>query len=200
MSLQRIEKIFMLCPLERVAMAVKITYFVHGTTTDNERGLATGWSPGELSERGKQESRELGRLVRGERFDAVFTSDLQRAVDSARLTFNSGYQVIQDKRLREANYGDFTGCPSSSFKKDFIKYVDTPFPLGESLRDVEHRLNDFLTYLCQNYQGKHVAIVAHQAPQLAIEVLVNKKTWQQAIETDWREKDAWQPGWTYVLD
>jgi len=30
-------------------MAAKITYFVHGTTTDNEQDLATGWLPGELS-------------------------------------------------------------------------------------------------------------------------------------------------------
>ena len=27
-------------------MTTKITYFVHGTTTDNEKGLATGWGPG----------------------------------------------------------------------------------------------------------------------------------------------------------
>lgn len=27
-------------------MSVKITYFVHGTTTDNENGIATGWAPG----------------------------------------------------------------------------------------------------------------------------------------------------------
>ena len=30
-------------------MSVNITYFVHGTTTDNEKGLATGWEQGELS-------------------------------------------------------------------------------------------------------------------------------------------------------
>ncbi|MBS3140402.1 hypothetical protein J4479_05360 [Candidatus Woesearchaeota archaeon] len=33
----------------RIIMAAKITYFVHGTTTDNEQDLATGWLPGELS-------------------------------------------------------------------------------------------------------------------------------------------------------
>ena len=33
-------------------MAVKIIYFVHGTTTDNLEHKATGWNPGELSEKG----------------------------------------------------------------------------------------------------------------------------------------------------
>ena len=44
-------------------MPVKITYFVHGTTTDNEQGLATGWAPGELSELGRQQAKDLGGLI-----------------------------------------------------------------------------------------------------------------------------------------
>jgi quercetin dioxygenase-like cupin family protein len=39
-------------------MSVKITYFVHGTTTDNEADLATGWLPGKLSEIGRQQARQ----------------------------------------------------------------------------------------------------------------------------------------------
>jgi alpha-ribazole phosphatase/probable phosphoglycerate mutase len=35
------------------------------------------------------------------------------------------------------------------------------------------------------YSGKNVAIVAHRAPQLAIEVILNKKNWKQAIKEDW---------------
>ena len=53
-------------------MAVKITYFVHGTTTDNEQDLATGWSPGELSELGIKQAKELGKLVSEKNFDVVF--------------------------------------------------------------------------------------------------------------------------------
>ena len=40
-------------------MAVKIIYFVHGTTTDNIEHKATGWMPGELSEKGIEQSIEL---------------------------------------------------------------------------------------------------------------------------------------------
>ena len=40
-------------------MPVQITYFVHSTTTDNELDLATGWLPGELSQRGKEQAKQL---------------------------------------------------------------------------------------------------------------------------------------------
>lgn len=58
---------------------LQITYFVHGTTTDNEKNLATGWAPGELSELGIQQSKELGKLVADKEFSAIFCSDLKRA-------------------------------------------------------------------------------------------------------------------------
>jgi len=58
-------------------MAVKITYFVHGTTTDNEKGLATGWLPGELSAKGAEQSKKLREQVDGQKFDVVFCSDLK---------------------------------------------------------------------------------------------------------------------------
>ena len=60
-----------------------LTYFVHGTTTDNEKDLATGWQPGELSDLGIKQSKELGDLVSEKDFSVVFCSDLKRAVDSA---------------------------------------------------------------------------------------------------------------------
>jgi len=88
-------------------MAVKITYFVHGTTTDNEKDLATGWQPGELSEKGWKEAADLGNLVSNQKFDVVFCSDLRRAVDSAHLGFGEKYEIKEDSRLRECNYGDW---------------------------------------------------------------------------------------------
>lgn len=181
-------------------MSVKITYFVHGTTTDNEQDLATGWSPGELSELGIKQAKELGKIVSDKRFDVVFCSDLKRAVDSAQLGFGDKYQVSKDKRLRECNYGDLTGKPAEEFKDRMGDYVGKPFPAGESYKDVEKRIADFLEFLKKNYDGKHVAIVAHQGPQLALDVLIKGKTWKQAIDEDWRKTKNWRPGWEYILD
>jgi broad specificity phosphatase PhoE len=178
-------------------MSVKITYFVHGTTTDNENHIATGWDPGELSELGIQQSKELRQQANHLYFDAVFCSDLKRAVDSAKLAFGGLYEIIQDRRLRECNYGDWNQKEKAW---DISDFVDEPYPNGESYRDVEGRIADFLDFLKNNYDCKHVAVVAHQAPQLALGVLIKKKTWEQAIAEDWRHTGAWQPGWDYVLE
>ena len=181
-------------------MAVKITYFVHGTTTGNENGLATGWLPGELSELGISQAKELGKLVSDKNFDVVFCSDLKRAVDSAELGFADKYKIIQDKRLREADYGDFTEKSTKEFKNNLIDYIDVKFPNGESYQDVKKRINSFLKFLKEKYDGKRIAIVAHQAPQLALDVLLKNRTWKQAINEDWRKKKLWQPGWEYILE
>jgi len=180
-------------------MSVEITYFVHGTTTDNERDLATGWLPGELSRTGREQAVALGKTVTTRRFDAVFCSDLQRAIESAKLGFGDTYEIVQDARLRECNYGDLNGTSAADFKDKLDEYVDTPFPNGESYKDVEHRMAAFVDFLRENYAGKRIAIVAHQAPQLALDVIVRGRTWQQAIDEDWRKQKAWQPGWRYEV-
>ena len=174
-------------------MAIRITYYVHGTTIDNELDLATGWNPGQLSLLGMQQSRDLSKKIK-QRFDAVFCSDLQRAVDSAKLIFPKE-NIIQDQRLREANYGEFNGKPAKLFKHKLREYIDVPFPFGESYEDVEARIKEFLAFLKKKYDQKHIALVAHQAPQLALDVLLKKKTWQQAIAEDWRITKDWKPGW-----
>lgn len=179
-------------------MTIKITYFVHGTTTDNSSGLSTGWAQGELSELGVQQAKELGEITKEKKFDFIFCSDLKRAIDSAGLAFGKRCKIIQDERLRECNYGDLNQQPEEMVK--YEEHIEKQFPNGESLEDVEKRLKDFVDYLKKNYKGKQIAIMAHKAPQLALEVILNKKTWPEAIEQDWRKKKAWQPGWEYIIE
>ncbi len=179
-------------------MSVKITYFVHGTTIDNEAGKSTGWAPGELSELGIKQAKELGDIVSDKKFNVFFSSDLKRAVDSAQLGFGDKYEIIQDERLRECNYGDLTQAEEE--KVNYREHIETPFSNGESLKDVENRIKSFLNFLKNDYQDKHIAILAHKAPQLALEVLLKSKTWEVAIDEDWRERKAWQPGWEYIIN
>ncbi len=178
---------------------VTITYFVHGTTTDNERGLSTGWLPGELSALGIRQAKELGRLVSEKRFDVVFCSDLKRAIDSARLGFGDTYEIIPDQRLRECNYGTMNGKPTNVFKERMEEYIEKPFPNGESYHAVEKRMAAFLEDLKKKYSAMHIAIVAHEGPQLALDVLLKNKTWEQAIAENWRKTKSWQPGWEYTI-
>lgn len=176
---------------------IEITYFVHGTTRDNEQYISTGWAQGELSELGVEQAKTLGSQVKEKHFDIVFCSDLKRAIDSAELAFSDKYQIIQDPRLREVNYGDLTQHLESEFNPDPYVYIKNRFPNGESYQDVEERITDFINYLKGNYAGLRVAIVAHKAPQFAFEVLLNNKPWVQAIDEDWRKRKNWKPGWTY---
>ena len=46
---------------------IKITYFVHGTTTDNEKGIASGWLNPSLSDTGIQQAKELGMRMKMDR-------------------------------------------------------------------------------------------------------------------------------------
>ena len=129
----------------------------------------------------------------------VFCSDLKRAHESAKLTWESIYQIIPDSRLRECNYGDYNAKSSEMVEPMQEKMITERFPNGESYEDVKTRIADFLEFLKKNYDDKHVAIVAHKAPQLALDVLLKGKTWEQAFAEDWRKTHAWQPGWEYIL-
>jgi alpha-ribazole phosphatase/probable phosphoglycerate mutase len=181
-------------------MSIKITYFVHGTTTDNEKDISSGWSDVELSDLGVKQSLDLWDQVKDEDFDVVFCSDLKRAVHSAELTFKDKVEIVQDKRLRECNYGEYNGKSSEIVEPMQEKSISNKFPEGESYEDVKIRINDFLNFLKNNYEGKHVAIVAHKSPQLVLDVLLQNKTWEQAFTDDWRKKKAWQPGWNYIVN
>ncbi len=176
-----------------------ITYFVHSITTDNEAGLATGWLQGRLSEEGVERAKALASELQTREFDAVFCSDLKRAMDSTELFFAGKFPVFVDWRLRECNYGDSDGQPARDFKKDREQeYVDVPYPGGESYKDVEYRMRRFLDDAEKLFAGKHIAIVAHQAPQLALDVIIDGQMWSEAIANDWRKSGAWQPGWEYT--
>lgn len=181
-------------------MSVKITYFVHGTTTDNEQHLSSGWKDVDLSDLGIQQSIALKEQTKDQKFDVVFCSDLKRAVDSAKLAWEGMYQIVPDARLRECNYGTLNGASSDivePMQED--ECISRPFPEGESYEDVKIRIADFLESIKKDYEGKHVAIVGHKAPQIALDVLLKDKTWKQALAEDWRKTKSWKPGWEYVL-
>ena len=179
-------------------MAVKIIYFVHGTTTDNLEHKSTGWIPGELSEKGIKQSIDLKEQINIDDIDLVISSDLKRAIDSANYTFKGIKEILNDSRIRECNYGDLNGKDSSLVK--YEDHIIVPFPNGESLQDVENRVKDFCKYLLEKYDGKTIALVAHKAPQLAFEVITKGITWSEAIDKDWRKTKSWQPGWTYIIE
>jgi broad specificity phosphatase PhoE len=180
-------------------MAVNITYFVHGTTVDNENDISSGWHDAKLSKLGIEQSVALKNQIDSTKFDVVFCSDLIRAIESARLTFETAVPIKTDKRLRECNYGHYNAKPSEIVEPMQEKCIDTKFPNGESYEDVRLRIADFLEMLKRDCNGKAIAIVAHKAPQLALDVILKGITWEEAFTSDWRKTKSWQPGWQYTL-
>ena len=176
---------------------MKIVYFVHGTTYDNASGKCSGWKQVELNELGKEQAIKLGETVKNMKFDVIFTSDLVRAIDSSNLAFPN-FDKIVDKRLRECNYGDYDG--ENIDLVVYEEHIDESFPNGESLKDVEKRVRKFLDEVKSKYYGKTIAIVAHRAPQLVLEVITKNITWEEAISNDWRKTGSWKPGWEYIIE
>lgn len=181
-------------------MSIKITYFVHGTTTDNEQKISSGWFDVELSDLGVQQSKDLGGLTEDKTFDVVFCSDLKRAVDSAHLAWGDKYKIVEDERLRECNYGDFNAKSSEVVEPMQEKAITEPMPNGESYEMVKERIASFLEDVRRDYDGKHIAIVGHKAPQLALDVLLKNMSWEEAFASDWRKTKSWQAGWEYQLN
>lgn len=175
---------------------INVIYFVHGTTFDNAEGKCSGWKQAQLTELGKERAIKLGEIRKDTHFDIIFTSDLVRAIDSANLAFPN-IEHIQDARLRECNYGELDGQDKNLII--YEEHINTPFPNGESLKDVEKRIRSFIDFLKEKYQGKTVGIMAHRAPQLAFEVLTKNISWEEANKNDWRKSKSWQPGWEYII-
>src|SRR6185312_1979193 len=129
-------------------MSIEIVFETHAWSTDNERGFATGWLPGELAEAGRVQARELGERRRGTGLAAVFCSDLHRAVQTAEVAFaDQGFQappLLLDWRLRECDYGRLNGAPVAEVHGDRAAYLTEPYPGGESWQQAVDRVAGLL--------------------------------------------------------
>jgi broad specificity phosphatase PhoE len=177
-------------------MTVSLVYETHSTTTDNEAGLATGWLPGQLSEQGIANATELGERRRDDHVDVVYGSDLRRAVQTAEVAFaGTGIEIRYDARLREINYGDLNGMPVAVLQAERATRIDTPFPGGESYRDVVARTADLLRELAARHDGQRIVLISHSANRHALRVLLYGDELADLVDAPF----AWQQGWEYEL-
>jgi broad specificity phosphatase PhoE len=177
-------------------MGVTVVYETHTTTTDNELGIATGWLPGSLSEAGRREANELGERRRYDQIAAVVASDLRRAVETAEIAFReTKIPIFYDARLRECNYGAMNGMPVAQFAGKRLRHIATPFPGGESYREVVERTRSFLRDINPNYEDKRIVVIGHSANRWSLEHLVNGTALEDLVDAPFN----WQPGWEYVV-
>src|SRR5258708_3959928 len=123
---------------------VTIIFESHGTTTDNERHIASGWADVELSELGIKQSKEMGQRYSNDHFDTIFCSNLQRSYKSAEISFDDRFPIIRDARLNECNYCDLTQHTSEELDQEKPKRIKVPFPNGESYEKTSERIKSFL--------------------------------------------------------
>ena len=173
---------------------VTLIFEAHGTTFDNESHKSSGWNDVGLSPLGMKQSGEMGDRYKEDHFDAIFTSDLQRAYLSAEIGFvYKDWPIIQDKRLRECDYGDFTQQPSEKVDKIKVEHISIPFPNGESYEQTGERMKSFLQDLLKDFDGKKVMVIGHRATQFGIDHYLNGKSYKELTTTPFK----WQPGWDY---
>jgi broad specificity phosphatase PhoE len=177
-------------------MPVKVIFETHAWSTDNEAGIASGWNGGQLSERGRALAKELGRRRRGDVVDAIFASDLQRAVETVVIAF-SGVRVpiYFDPRLRECNYGDWNGTQVANLRGTRRQFITTPYPNGQSYQDVVREMAGFLSDVLRNWAGRSIFVIGHTATRWALDALVNHERLEDLVDAPFN----WQAGWTYTL-
>lgn len=179
-----------------MAVAIQLVFETHAITIDNEIGVATGWLPGQLSDRGRETAAELGRRRRDDGIAVVYVSDLRRAAETVEIAFaGSAIPVISDERLRECNYGHLNGMPTERLEAERASHVRKPWPGGESYEDVVDRMGALLRDVAAQWDGSRVLFVSHSANKWALDHLLLGMPLAPLVATGLK----WQEGWEYVV-
>jgi broad specificity phosphatase PhoE len=142
----------------------------HGQTDWNVARRYQGQQDIPLNAEGLRQARNLAVLLRDERFDAIYSSDLQRAMQTA-LILQEGRrgEVIADARLREISFGEWEGTCLDDMHATFptrfaLSQNDPAVPLapgGESVFAVAQRTKEFAQEVSQQFPNGNVLVVTH---------------------------------------
>ena len=178
-------------------MVTQIVFETHSISEDNNRGVASGWRDSRLSARGRSLARRLGERRRTDGIQAVFTSDLSRAAETARIAFeDSSMPILYDWRLRECDYGEKNGQPSTEVHRDRRRFLDEPYPGGESWRQAVHRVGRLLGDLPLRWEGSRVLVIGHVATRFAFDHLLDGVALEDLLDADF----GWREGWEYRVE
>ena len=103
----------------------KIVLLRHGESTWNNENRFTGWTDVPLSEKGIEEARKAGRLLRegGFTFDVAFTSVLKRAIKTLMIVLEEmdlmWIPVFRSWRLNERHYGALQGLNKAETAREY---------------------------------------------------------------------------------
>ncbi len=149
----------------------------HGQSEWNLKNLFTGWRDVDLTEKGHEEAKAAGRIMkeRGLTFDVAYTSSLMRAQKTCQHILDavgqSDLKTIRDEALNERDYGDLAGLNKDDARAKWgeeqvhvwRRSYDVQPPGGESLRDTGARVWPYYMHEIQPHvlRGETVLVAAH---------------------------------------
>lgn len=131
----------------------------HGETDWNREGRWQGWADPPLNETGRGQARELADQLRQTPFDAVYSSDLKRALETAEiLAAPHGVPVLVDSGLREIDVGSWSGLTREEIRE---RFPDGVRPDGETHDEHVARTRAALTRIARDHPGGRILVVGH---------------------------------------
>lgn len=142
----------------------------HGETAWNRERRMQGQTDTPLSDEGLVQARALGARMAAVRFAALYSSDLSRALETARpVAAATGHEIITDPRLRERAFGIFEGLTAAEIAARYPDELerfhsrdpDYVVPEGESARMFHARCLPCLADIAERHSGEDVVVVTH---------------------------------------
>lgn len=142
----------------------------HGETAWNAEGRVQGQTDVPLNEAGFAQARAVAAALAGERFAAIYSSDLLRVTQTAEPSAQAfALPVRLDARLRERHYGMFETLTYAEVKvlhpADYARFrakeLDYDFRTGESLRDFFDRSIACVAEIAARHAGDDILIFTH---------------------------------------
>ena len=144
----------------------------HGETEWNKTGRFQGHSDVPLSVEGRAQAEALGRNLALDHVDAIYASDLIRAMETAApLAARFGLTVTPDPLLRELNFGAWEGRSfndvnaehSDTMKRFYNDPEHADIPESEPFPVFQKRVAGRVREIVRAHQGKRIVIVSHGA-------------------------------------
>jgi alpha-ribazole phosphatase len=154
----------------------------HGETDWNIEGRYQGQSDVPLNQNGIQQAKEMANRIRHYQFNAIISSDLSRAKQTAEILSETCESPLQiDPRLREINQGEWEGMLyadirsrySKAFEERLHNPLDVAPPGGETVGQVRDRVLEAIQEIVEQFPDGIVAIVSHGLSLAIIKVHFN---------------------------
>jgi alpha-ribazole phosphatase len=142
----------------------------HGETAWNRARRFQGARDIELSDRGRAQAARLGAALAGERFDAVYTSPLRRARDTAAACgARLDLAPVALDGVREVGLGEWEGLPVETVVERYGDHYHrwlaapaaNPPPGGEPLGELQRRVSAAVESLAARHPDGRVLVVSH---------------------------------------